>query len=43
MRAQFNDAWLQSASLKKIREVFKSDKILLNKALERRKQLKNKK
>jgi hypothetical protein len=41
MRTEFNEQWLKTASLKKIREVFKSDKILLNKSLEVRKKLKN--
>jgi hypothetical protein len=39
MRTEFNEQWLRTATLKRIREVFKSDKILLNKALERRKEL----
>lgn len=38
----FNDQWLKKATLKEIRRVFKSDKILLNRALERRKQLRKK-
>jgi hypothetical protein len=42
-RVEFNDQWLRTASLKRIREVFKSDKILLNLALERKKQLTNRK
>lgn len=41
MRTEFNEQWLKLATLKKIREVFKSDKILLNKALEVRKKLKH--
>jgi hypothetical protein len=42
MRTEFNEQWLKTASLKKIREVFKSDKILLNKALELRNKLNKK-
>lgn len=39
MRTEFNEVWLKNVSLKRVREVFKSDKILLNKAIQRRKEL----
>lgn len=39
MRTDFNEQWLRRATLKQIRQVFKSDKTMLNKALEKRKEL----
>jgi hypothetical protein len=40
MRVSFNDEWLQKATLKQIRSVYKGDKIMTNLVLERKKQLK---
>ena len=38
-RYNFNDEWLKSTSITKIKKVFKGDKMKLNLALQRRKEL----
>lgn len=39
MRIEFNDVWLKKATIKQIKALFKGDKIKINLALERKKQL----
>ena len=39
-RYTFNDEWLKSTSITKIKKAFKGDKIKLNLALKRRKEIK---
>jgi len=42
MAIRFNEKWLKKATIKKVKEVFKSDKYMRNKALSRRKELRKK-
>jgi len=38
----FNEKWLKKATLKEVKKVFKGDKVTLNRALRRRKELRKK-
>ena len=39
-RYNFNDEWLKNTSITKIKKAFKGDKMMLNLALQRRKEIK---
>lgn len=40
MPRQWNDGWLKTASIAKIKKLYKGDIVAINEALERKKQLK---